>query len=122
MHAPQEVLGLLGVETLSEEHRVGLQLIPALIDQAEDGIGIGGDRRHPGQRVPQDGQIVIDAEQLGQPMGVLGVPAHRLRRHLAQPAQVVPEVLDPFTPVVQVLDSWPDAGAPERLASTTVAA
>ena len=85
-------------------NRLGLQLPAAMVDQPHDRVQIDGDGDMiAGQRLAKHRQIVIVAQQVCQSMGVLGVTANGRTADRREQPLVVPKVLDPLAPRVQIL-------------------
>jgi hypothetical protein len=63
---------------------------------------------------------MIGAEQLGEPLVLLGVRGQHLGPQLLEQPLVVPEVLDPLAPLVQALDGGLVGGGAQRVAAALV--
>ena len=94
-----------------------------MVDQSEHGVEVH--RYASGetdQGLAQHREIVVVTQQIRQRVSVLGLSPHGRTTGRGQEPQVVPEVLDPFAPCVQVLGTRCFPRLRERLAPPPIAA
>src|SRR5947207_6542615 len=72
------------------------------------------------QRLPEDRQVVIVAQEVGEPVGLLGLSPYRRATHRRQEPQLIPEVLGPLAPLVQMLGVGFGPDAAQSLAALPI--
>ena len=125
LHPLEEALRLFAVEALTERDRGELQLAAAMIDQLQQQPLLAG-RLEPRLLLDrggsQQGKIVVVTEMIGQVICVANQMPEQLGLGIPDQPQLIPEVLDPLSPFVQVGDARLLLHLPQPLAATTVGA
>src|SRR5688572_14168164 len=114
---------LLGVHPAPEPDRVRSERFPAPRGQLDDLVEVGMPRQLVTMGVEErgeDGEVVVVAEQLAEPVGLVDVRPHDGLPGVAQEPLVVPEVLDALAPFVHHLRIGRAACPCEALASARI--
>src|SRR5579871_4435003 len=103
-HPADERPRALGVHPAPGREGLLPQLLAAMVDQRKHRTHVGGDLSgERTDRVAQDSQVVVVAQQVRQLVGSLHLAAQDARRRRLEQPQVIPEVLRALAPLMQVL-------------------